>query len=94
MEENARYRINEKTQLGSLLSIPPGFTRGMRMKSREEVDLEAVDVEDEDDPGEVVRSVHVTAEAQKSGPVPIMGFEGIDDLLPEEVPNTVIDALR
>ena len=95
MDENARYRINEKTQLGPLLSIPPGFTRGMRMKSMDEdVDLETADVEDEDGLGEVVRSIHITAEAQKSEPPPIMGFEGIDDLLPEEVPNTVIDVLR
>jgi antiviral helicase SKI2 len=86
-DESSRYRINEKTQLGPLPSIPPGFTRGLRVKSTEEdVELETTELNDEEDNGIVVRSVHLNkVDSVQKETVPRAGFEGIDDLLPEEV---------
>jgi antiviral helicase SKI2 len=83
----ARYRIDEKTQLGPLLSIPPGFTRGLKTKTTEEdVDLETTELEDEEDGGVVIRSVHLSTIDVPQQQKPIKsGFEGIDDLLPDEV---------
>jgi len=82
-----RYRINEKTQLGPLPSIPPGFTRGLKIKSTDEdADLENTELDDEESTEEVVRSVHLNKlpPTTKRNAVQT-GFEGIDDLLPEEV---------
>jgi antiviral helicase SKI2 len=83
----SRYRINEKTQLGPLPSIPPGFTRGLRIRTTEEdVELEDTELEDEGEAGVVVRSVHLTnVKTVRNGDKARTGFEGIDDLLPEEV---------
>ena len=83
----SRYRINEKTQLGPLPSIPPGFTRGLRIRTTEEdVELEGTELEDEGETGVVVRSVHLSnTKTARSNDKARTGFEGIDDLLPEEV---------
>ena len=83
----SRYRINEKTQLGPLPSIPPGFTRGLRTKSTtEDFELEKSELDDEEDSDVVVRSVHLSKQdtPQKASEART-GFEEIDDLLPEEV---------
>jgi len=82
-----RYRINEKTQLGPLPSIPPGFSRGLKIKSTEEdMDLENTELDNEEVGEEVVRSVHVNAPAATTKANGVQtGFEGIDDLLPDEV---------
>lgn len=81
------YRINEKTQLGPLPSIPPGFTRGLRMKSTaDDLELETTELDDEEDSAVVVRSVHLTkADAPQQGSSARTGFEEIDDLLPDDV---------
>ena len=85
--EGSRYTINEKTQIGPLSSIPPGFTRGLRLK-RDEEDLDIENTElDEEDPQEYVRSVHLKngiTKRRKKEEVRT-GYENIDDLLPEEV---------
>jgi antiviral helicase SKI2 len=83
----SRYRINEKTKLGPLPSIPPGFTRGLRIRTTEEdVELEGTELEDEGEPGVVVRNVHLSnVKTPRNGDKAQTGFEGIDDLLPEEV---------
>lgn len=85
-EGASRYTINEKTQIGPLSPIPPGFTRGLRIKKGDEdLDIETTKL-DEEDVQEYVRSVHLT-----NGQVPQRnnevktGYESIDDLLPEEV---------
>jgi hypothetical protein len=85
--EASRYRINEKTQLGPLPSIPPGFTRGLKVKATEEdMDLEETEVEWEDGTEEVTRTIHLNNfEKPKKDKTPRTGFEGIDDLLPEQV---------
>jgi antiviral helicase SKI2 len=85
--DGAPYRINEKTQLGSLASIPPGFTRGLKIKSvAEDLELETTELDDEDDSAVVVRSVHfMKADGRQNGSGARTGFEEIDDLLPEEV---------
>ena len=85
-----RYRINEKTQLGPLPSLPPGFTRGLRAKNTEEdLELENTELDDDDDEGaEVIRSVHHSQKSQARNKESVQtGYEGIDDLLPDEVPN-------
>lgn len=92
-----RYKINEKTQLGPLPSIPPGFTRGLKIKSTDEdADLENTELDDEEGTEEVVRSVHVNKlppSTTKQHAVNT-GFEGIDDLLPEEVPPLLISLIK
>jgi hypothetical protein len=92
-----RYKINEKTQLGPLPSIPPGFTRGLKIKSTDEdADLENTELDDEEGTEEVVRSVHVNKlppSTTKQHAVNT-GFEGIDDLLPEEVPPLLISLMK
>ena len=82
-----RYKINEKTQLGPLPSLPPGFTRGLRIKNTDEdLDLENTEINDEEEVGEVVRSVHHSQSSQTRKKESIQtGYEGIDDLLPDEV---------
>jgi len=88
-EERSRYRINEKTQLGPLPSIPPGFTRGLGIKpTDEDMDLETTDVEDQDESDVVVKSIHVNPTAPQKQATARTGFEEIDDLLPEEVHST------
>lgn len=78
--------------MGPLPSIPPGFTRGLRTKSTEEdLELETAELEEDEDPELVVRNVHFTPsqDIARKGNVPQAGFEGIDDLLREEVcPHT------
>ena len=86
-DKESRYRINEKTKLGPLPSIPPGFTRGLRTKStKEDVELEGTELDDEEDTEVVVSSIH-TSSVKVPGKEnkATTGFEGIDDLLPEEV---------
>jgi hypothetical protein len=87
MDGESRYRINEKTRLGPLQSIPPGFTRGLKIKSvAEDLELETTELDDEDDSAVVVRSVHfMKADGRQNGSGARTGFEEIDDLLPEEV---------
>jgi len=89
---DARYRINEKTQLGALTSIPPGFTRGLKITTKrteeEELDLEGTELDDEteEDATEVIRSVHHSQRSRERGKHSTQtGYEGIDDLLPDEV---------
>jgi len=79
------YSINEKTQIGPLTSIPPGFTRGLRIKcDDEDLDLESTQV-DEEETLEVVRSVRLAnGEATRQKKQVQSGYEGIDDLLPEQ----------
>jgi antiviral helicase SKI2 len=85
--DEARYRIDEKTQLGPLPSIPPGFSRGLKTRTTEEdIDLETSEYDDRDDSGVLIRSVHLnTIDAPKQQRPMRTGFEGIDDLLPDEV---------
>lgn len=86
--EAARYRINEKTQLGPLPSIPPGFTRGLKVKTTEEdLELENTELDDQgEDVQDVVRSVHHSQQTRTKGKESMQtGYEGIDDLLPDEV---------
>jgi len=83
-----RFRITEKTTLGPLISIPPGFTRGLRLTGPEDaIDLEATEVEDGMGEGEVVvRSFHLKQpDISPNQKVQKTGYEGIDDLLPDEV---------
>jgi antiviral helicase SKI2 len=82
----SRLRIDENTVLGPLPSLPPGFTRGLKtMVTTDDVDLEATEL-DGDENGEVVRSVHISkVDAPFRKITSQSGFEGIDDLLPEEV---------
>ena len=89
---DARYRINEKTQLGALTSIPPGFTRGLKTTTKrteeEELDLEGTELDDETEEvtTEVIRSVHHSQRSRERGKQSTQtGYEGIDDLLPDEV---------
>ena len=82
-----RYRINEKTQLGPLASIPPGFTRGLQINSTDEdTELESTELDEIDPTAETIRSVHVNKPhpTTKSNTLQT-GLEDIDDLLPEEV---------
>ena len=87
LQTSDRYKINEKTQLGPLPSLPPGFTRGLRVKHPEEdLDLESTEINDEDEAAEVIRSVHHSQSSQVRKKESIQtGYEGIDDLLPDEV---------
>jgi len=87
----SRYKIDEKTILGPLPELPPGFSRGLRAKNvDEDVGLEGTEVEGEDD-GEVVRSIHVSKmDVPRRNKETKSGFEGIDDLLPEEVRKSKI----
>ena len=87
MTQSSRYRINEKTQLGPLSSIPPGFTRGLKIKEAEEdMDLENTELDNEDEETEVIRSVHVSKpHSTRNKEETTSGYEGIDDLLPDEV---------
>jgi antiviral helicase SKI2 len=82
----SRYAINEKTRIGSFSSIPPGFSRGLRIKSDEEdFEIEANESE-EDNAQEYVRSVHLNnREVNQPKMKTHTGYEEIDDLLPEEV---------
>jgi hypothetical protein len=86
-DEASRFSINEKTQLGPLPSIPPGFTRGLRLKSTEEdLELEETEVDVEEDVEEVTRSIHLNhVDKSTKDKAPRTGFEEIDDLLPEQV---------
>ena len=85
-ETGRTFRINEKTRLGPLSSIPPGFPRGLRLKSDEDdLDLENIEIDEAEDIGEVVRSVHTNKVDAPQGKEIQIGFEAIDDLLPDEV---------
>ncbi len=78
----SRYRINEKTQLGPLPSIPPGFTRGLRTKSMmEDLELEKTELDDEEDSSVVVRSVHLS-------------MTNFHELIPEMAHQVIIGCLR
>ena len=80
------FRIDEKTTIGPLSSVPPGFTRGLRLKlAQEELDLENTEIEDNGDTREVVRSVHFSTADSSQRTEAQTGFEAIDDLLPDEV---------
>ena len=82
-----RFRITEKTTLGQLISIPPGFTRGLRLSGAENtIDLEGTEVEDGVAEEEVVRSFHLKRpDGSRTQKVQKTGYEGIDDLLPDAV---------
>jgi antiviral helicase SKI2 len=82
----ARYKIDEKTHLGPLPSLPPGFTRGLKVKTtNEDIDLEATELQG-GDTGEVIRSIHHSnVDKPRRNNEAKGGYEGIDDLLPEEV---------
>jgi Ski2 N-terminal region len=87
--EGGRFRVTEKTVLGPLVSIPPGFTRGLRVAGDgDTVDLEGTELEEGTEGEVVVRSVHLNhvAGGRNKG-VQKTGYEGIDDLLPDEVPS-------
>lgn len=61
----------------------------MIKSTEEDVELEGTELEDEEDTGVVVRSVHLSkVNAPGKENITRTGFEGIDDLLPEEVRNT------
>lgn len=79
--------MTEKTVLGPLVSIPPGFTRGLRVARDEDtVDLEGTEVDEGTDGEVVVRSVHLNhVDGGRNKGVQKTGYEGIDDLLPDEV---------
>jgi antiviral helicase SKI2 len=85
--ESSRYKINEKTQLGPLSSIPPGFTRGLRIKQPEDdIGLENTELDEDDEETEVIRSVHHSKpDTTRNKQQTTSGYEGIDDLLPDEV---------
>jgi len=82
------FRITEKTTLGPLISIPPGFARGLRLSGAENtIDLEGTEVEDGTAGEEVVRSIHMKQlDGSRNQKVQKTGYEGIDDLLPDAVP--------
>jgi hypothetical protein len=83
-----RFRITDKTTLGPLISIPPGFSRGLRLADEDgAVDLETTDGDEEMEEGQaVVRSVHLNhVDTPRNQKVQKIGYEGIDDLLPDEV---------
>jgi hypothetical protein len=77
--------VTEKTVLGPLVSIPPGFTRGLRVADEDTVDLEGTEVDEGTDGEVVVRSVHLNHDDGRNKGVQKTGYEGIDDLLPDEV---------
>jgi len=89
--ERDRFKITEKTKLDELALIPPGFPRGLRLKSTtqdEDLDLDIGDEGDEVlEEKEFIRSVHLnySLNGKKKEPVKT-GYEGIDDLLPDEFP--------
>ena len=79
--------MTEKTVLGPLVSIPPGFTRGLRTAGGEDtVDLEGTEVDEGTEGEVVVRSVHLNqVNSGRNKGIQRAGYEGIDDLLPDEV---------
>jgi hypothetical protein len=86
--------VTEKTVLGPLVSIPPGFTRGLRVPDEDTVDLEGTEVDEETDGEVVVRSVHLNhVDGGRNKGIQKTGYEGIDDLLPDEVrsPSTCVN---
>jgi antiviral helicase SKI2 len=79
-------RIDKETRIGPLSSIPPGFTRGLKLKdTNDEIDIENTEIEDVEDDAEVIRNVHITNPVTSHKEGTQSGFEAIDDLLPDEL---------
>jgi antiviral helicase SKI2 len=87
-ENDSRFTVNEKTTFGPLLSIPPGFTRGLRAKTEEDLDIDTTEAEEEETT-ELVESVLFTKTAapKQRNKESLPQYESIDDLLSEEVSN-------
>jgi len=83
----SRFTVNEKTQFGPLSSIPPGFTRGLKINgTKEDLDIDITEA-NEEETAEVVRSVHLAnpATSKQRNKEALSQYESIDDLLPEDV---------